>query len=360
MLGILAARPKRRDACFMRTYLTLQDPVLPLQHPRLLIETAVAQGAARKQLLEHTGIDAHMLRDPYARISYEAFGALTVNALRLTQNPALGIDFGRRAGFTSLGMTGLAMAASATVEQALRTHLRFGAIFAPAWDAKLQVHGRRAIISAASVLPFGPLRAFAAEALVAAMLRMVEGLLGALHELRFDYAAPQHVARYVDIAAVPMRFAESSIEIVFDSASLTRPLSSADPLTHELAVRQCELDLARLPDRRRLVSAVRDLIDLGDGRYASHESVASTLGMSARALRRALKELGTSFQLLLDERRRENTVRRLRDSSISLESAAVELGFSDVRSLRRSVRRWTGLSLQELRAEARSEPPGAD
>lgn len=341
----------------MRTYLTLQDPVLPLQHPRLLIETAVAQGAARKLLIEHTGIDAGMLRDPYARISYEAFGALTVNALRLTDNPALGIDFGRRAGFTSLGMTGLAMAASATVEQALRTHLRFGAIFAPAWDAKLRVSGRRAIISAASVLPFGPLRAFAAEALVAAMIGMVEGLPAALQELRFDYAAPKHVARYADIAAVPLRFSEHAIEVVFDSAALAQPLSSADPLTHELAVRQCELDLARLPDRRRLVSAVRELVDRGEGRYASHESVASTLGMSARALRRALKELGTSYQTLLDERRRDNTVRRLRDSNVPLEIAATELGFSDVRSLRRSVRRWTGLSLQELRAEVRSAPP---
>jgi AraC-like DNA-binding protein len=359
MLRLLAVRARRRLPS-MRTYLTLNDPVLPLQHPRLLIETAAAQGAPRKQLLEHTGIDATMLRDPYARISYQAFGALTVNALRLTNNPALGIDFGRRAGFTSLGMTGLAMAASATVEQALRTHLRFGAIFAPAWDAKLRVAGRHAIISAASVLPFGPLRAFGAEALVAAMIGMVEGLRSALRELRFDYKAPEHVARYVDIAAVPMHFSQRAIEIVFDSAALTVPLSSADPLTYELAVRQCELDLARLPDRRRLVSAVRELIDPGDGRYASHESVASALGMSARALRRALKDLGTSYQTLLDERRRDNTVRRLRDSNISLESAATELGFSDVRSLRRSVRRWTGLSLQELRAEAQGAPPTAD
>jgi len=335
----------------MSRFLKLEDRVLPLQHPRLLIETAVLQGASRKLLLQDTGIEPGMLRDPDARISYSAFGALTSNALRLTGNPALGIDFGLRARFTNLGMTGLAMAASATVEQALRTHLRFGAIFAPAWDAKLRVHGRRATISATAMLPFGPLRAFGAEALLTAIIRMVEGVESSLLELRFDYPAPRHAARYADIAPVPVRFGQTSIELVFDAAALETPLSSADPLTHELAVRQCELDLSRLPGRKRLVSAVRTLLDESAGRYASHEAVASSLGMSPRALRRALKELGTTYQAQLDERRREHTLRTLRDRTLSLESAAGQLGFSDVRSLRRSVRRWTGLSLRELRAQ---------
>ncbi|MDB4985880.1 MAG: oruR [Myxococcaceae bacterium] len=341
----------------MSKYLKLQDPILPLQHPRVLIETALAQGASHERLLHDTGIEPGMLLDPDARISYSSFGALTKNALRLTGNPALGIDFGRRVRFTNLGLTGLAMAASATMGEALRTHLRFGAIFAPAWDSTLSTHGRRATITAVSVLPFGDLRAFGAEALLTAIIHMALGAETPLHELRFDYPAPAHAARYADIAAAPVRFGQPAIQVEFDAAALDRPQPTADLLTRNLALRLCEEALARLPARTRLVSVVRSLIDEGPGQYATLESVASALSMNARALRRALQELGTSYQALLDDRRRENAVRCLRDTSIPLEAAADQLGFSDVRSLRRSVRRWTGMSLQELRAQTRERAP---
>ncbi|MDB4972603.1 MAG: AraC family transcriptional regulator [Myxococcaceae bacterium] len=341
----------------MSRYLKLQDPVLPLQHPRVLIETAVEQGASRKGLLQDTGIEDAMLSDPDARISYSSFGALTVNALRLTANPALGIDFGKRVRFTNLGMTGLAVAASATVEQALRTQLRFGAIFAPAWDCTLRTNGRRATVSATPVLPFGKLRAFGAEALFAAIIETALGSETTLHELRFDYDAPAHAARYLELGQAAVRFGQSAIELVFDAGALARALPTYDPITRALAIRQCEADLARLPGRKRLVSTVRGLIDAGGGEYATHDAVASALGMNPRALRRALKDLGTSYQVLLDELRRANALRYLRASAGPLEHAAEQLGFSDVRSLRRSVRRWTGMSLQELRKRARGGPP---
>ena len=79
----------------MKKYFTHDDPVLPVHHPRVLLETAAAHGADRQALLAGTGITAKILDDPDARISYKQFSALEENALRLTGNPALGLEFGR-------------------------------------------------------------------------------------------------------------------------------------------------------------------------------------------------------------------------------------------------------------------------
>ena len=79
----------------MKKFFTHDDPVLSVHHPRVLVETAVAHGADRRALLEGTGITDEILAQPEARISYAQFNVLEGNALRLTKNPALGLEFGR-------------------------------------------------------------------------------------------------------------------------------------------------------------------------------------------------------------------------------------------------------------------------
>ena len=88
-----------RRRTILRKFLTHSDPIVPMHHPRILVEVAVEQGASRDGLLESTGITAAMLSSPEARISYVQFASLTYNALSLTQNPGLGLDFGSRITF---------------------------------------------------------------------------------------------------------------------------------------------------------------------------------------------------------------------------------------------------------------------
>jgi len=74
----------------MRKYFTLEDSVVPLHHPRVLVETAVAQGAERAALLEGSSITDAMLESPDARITYVQYGVLVRNALALTCSHASG------------------------------------------------------------------------------------------------------------------------------------------------------------------------------------------------------------------------------------------------------------------------------
>src|SRR5690349_3623148 len=132
----------------MRKFFTLEDPIVPLFHPRLVVETAAQQGADRKALLEDTGIHEAMLTSPDARISYLQFGMLVRKALQLTGNTGLGLDVGRNLHLPHLGMLGLAIMSSRTAGAALEQTPKHHKRVAPAWDLSLEVQGASAFLVA--------------------------------------------------------------------------------------------------------------------------------------------------------------------------------------------------------------------
>jgi AraC-like DNA-binding protein len=84
------------------------------------------------------------------------------------------------------------------------------------------------------------------------------------------------------------------------------------------------------------------------------EDVARNLNMSARTLRRKLREENTSFRQLVDELRRDFALRYLRDTDLTVEDIAETLGFSDAANFRHAFRRWTNASPHEFRNASRA------
>lgn len=70
--------------------------------------------------------------------------------------------------------------------------------------------------------------------------------------------------------------------------------------------------------------------------------LASRLGMSPRSLQRRLRDLGSSYQEVLDETRRNLAMEYIRDARLSLLEISQQLGFAEQSSFNRAFRRWTG------------------
>ena len=73
----------------MRKFFTADDHVVPVHHPRRLMNVAVGLGADRDALLEGVGLVASDFDVPEGRISYSQYAVLERNALRLTNDPAV-------------------------------------------------------------------------------------------------------------------------------------------------------------------------------------------------------------------------------------------------------------------------------
>ncbi len=114
-----------------------------------------------------------------------------------------------------------------------------------------------------------------------------------------------------------------------------------------------ELADAKPPSEAQLVvDGVRRMVERswGDGEF-DQASFARQLGISQRTMQRRLKEAGTSFRELLDEMRRERAIILLSTPSLTLTEIAMQLGYGQVSSLNRAVKRWTDKTPGELQEE---------
>ena len=84
----------------------------------------------------------------------------------------------------------------------------------------------------------------------------------------------------------------------------------------------------------------------------SADRAARELGMSRQTLYRRLKEEGTTFEELLDAKRRQLAIRYLALDRSTVKATAYRLGFSEPAAFSRAFKRWTGVSPSLFR-----EPP---
>jgi AraC-like DNA-binding protein len=92
------------------------------------------------------------------------------------------------------------------------------------------------------------------------------------------------------------------------------------------------------------------------GRAMQIDTVAETLGMSARSLQRALERQGLTYSKLLGEARVRQAAKWLEGSDKPVAEIAFDLGYTDAANFTRAFRRQTGVPPQTFRANAgRSE-----
>jgi len=79
--------------------------------------------------------------------------------------------------------------------------------------------------------------------------------------------------------------------------------------------------------------------------------VARALGCSRQTLYRRLKAEGLTFAQLLDDLRRREALKLVRNPALPVKAIAYRLGFSDPAAFSRAFKRWTGRSPQAFRAQ---------
>jgi AraC-like DNA-binding protein len=102
-----------------------------------------------------------------------------------------------------------------------------------------------------------------------------------------------------------------------------------------------------------LIQTLQGLIlDLEYG-PASLGDIANRLALSERTLRRRLRALGTSYNKILRDLRSSTAQEWLRDGTLTIESIAWRLGYTETANFRHAFKRWTGQSPQAFRHQLR-------
>ncbi|WP_051806874.1 AraC family transcriptional regulator ligand-binding domain-containing protein [Streptomyces sp. NRRL F-2664] len=175
------------------------------------------------------------------------------------------------------------------------------------------------------------------------------------------HGAPRQYRRLAELfGTTRIDFEAPYNSITFRDDDVRAPLPKAQPGLDRLLAQQARMTLAAAQpvmlwqDSFRMVLAGAFRED-----QVSLEYVAGRLAMSPRTLQRRLRELGTTWREEVESVRQERTMELLRTTDLPLQLIAARVGYSDLRALRRAVRRWDGRAPRDIRNAAGVPAPAA-
>lgn len=266
-------------------------------------------------------------------------------AARKANDPCLGFRIGGATRIENFSVWGAAVQHAPSLREALR----IGVSYVEVWEQGTQIDlaastPGRLRVSYRSLTPTSPLaETIDGQQSIMFLLSAMRALLGPQARLiaGFVCAPPRH-AHCAPPAAVECRYQEAAwyVDIPTDAAPIGR--SSDHPELAPVLTRVLAEESNRLAQPADLVSRVRGLLLAHLAANWGIGELASVLGMSARVLQQRLRAAGTSFSSELIAVRIDVARSLLAEPGSSVKEVAQAVGFLDVASFSRFLRRHTG------------------
>ncbi len=319
-----------------------------------LIAAAEARGVDARSLWKSVGVTAsEVRRDPLLRIEHGAHLALWERVRRETRDPAIALAYARSKSVDDYGLLGLACKTADDVKSALELLIAYAGIYAENFSFVLEPRpaGAELVVSVTGRKGEG-LRC-QLESAVAEIWQSILEMVGPARTLELDavsfvHDAPRAVAPYALFFGRAPRFGAKENRMRFSEAALSAPLLRSDPALHRYLTGVLAQAARSVSSSHGVTSVeterVRRAIFQILPRALRVSVVAHALGMSARSLQRRLDAEGTSFDLVVDETRREIADAMLADPRTTLAEVAAATGLSEASAFSRAYKRWTGRS----------------
>ena len=138
---------------------------------------------------------------------------------------------------------------------------------------------------------------------------------------------------------------------MLEKNTLNLPVFLADPKLLETIENLAKSLLDRLYPTNIWTDKVISLITklLAGGEKTEIKTIAVNLEVSARNLQNRLKEEKTSYQIILDQVRKEVALNYLSQKKVTICDIALLLGFSEQSAFNHAFKRWSGLTPGQYR-----------
>ncbi|QJR36410.1 AraC family transcriptional regulator [Gemmatimonas groenlandica] len=324
-------------------------------HLRAAFASAARAGVEQSALLEASGITPEQMLSPEAPVALESALRLWDEAARRSGDPWFGLHAGELADPLRFGALGYVIMSSGTVREALDAAIRYERVMYTGFRTTLEQQAENVIIGHAAVTEDIPVERHPIEFALATILtvcrRTSERPVRARAVL-LRHRAHGDTAEYERVFGVRPTFGAEKNALILPASALAFPVRGASPdVLRSIApiVEKLHADvLGDAPVTDAVRRAVATAVHHAEPTLAM---IASTLVMSERSLQRRLADEQTSFQRVLDDTRQALTLQYLEDPSLPIGEVAFLTGFRDGSAFHRAVRRWTGRTPGQIRAE---------
>ena len=329
--------------------------------PAALLQLAASLGAPAERLLAAAGVTAADLADPDRPIEIATVMRLADAAARELGNDCLGLQVGKIVDLGVFGMLAYAVFNAPTVATALRNFERYARAHFRGPRITMTVAGDEARLAFTVDVADGVPRRQHAEAAAVVGVRILRRLLGPEWRPRrvlFGHARPGDVAEHERVLRAPVEFGQPfHVAIVFAAADLDRSVAGADRRLLPVIERHLDELLAKPDSGSTWLDEVRAAIaaSVCDG-HPKIGTIARRFAMSVRTFQRRLDEHRVAFKDLVEDVRRELSLRYVADGRTSLTDVAFLVGYSELSAFGRAFRRWTGSTPTSMRRHLATAP----
>ena len=334
------------------------EKIYPVVKVATVVDALADEGVAPADALEGMRLSKDAVASPSTRVSLNQVIACYRNADRLAREPHFALNVGLRLHVAAYGMYGFAILSSMNYRQTMHFAMQYHQLATPLTTIDFSERGGYGIWTITPVANAhidARLYKFIVEMQFGIILSLQRDVMGpsfAARQLHVTYGAPADVSRYPELFGTTVLFGQTENRFLFDAAWLDGTPNLGNEITYATVLGLCDGLMVEFRLRIGLTGKVRQALMVNLMRAMSFNDVAKSLNMSARTLRRKLREENTSFRKLVDELRMDMAIKYLRDTSLTVEEIAEALGFSDAANFRHAFRRWTKAAPHEFRGIA--------
>ena len=271
--------------------------------------------------------------------------------------PGLGLMVGSRISIADLGIMGYAMLSSRSFGKAIEVAMRFQRLTDPVLHMTYKLEDDEAIFTIEPLTVLGEAFEYDVEETLAIWARLLRDCIGNDAKLRrvgVTWRAPEYKNQYHDYLGCRASFEQETNHFSIPARLLGHPLTMANEQASRICEQECEALLKELSRAQTIVDSVRRVMIRAPGQFLNLDTVARSLHMSQRTLRRRLAESGTTFRKVTEKVRMQLAVQYLSDTELSIEQVAFLIGYTEASNFHRAFKRKMGKTPNEVRARINS------
>ena len=280
-------------------------------------------------------------------IPFGDFKALIEEICHQSDKPWVGLDLAQNLQISSHGSLGFAVTHGVDLKECLLLISRYYQTRIQAMDIQARVEGDFYIISVTETCDWHPVSTVLYEVLALSLLNIIEYIIG--NEVQqcsfnFPYLEPEWSDKYRELIPCSVTFGHEIAFIKIPVPLLSIPCISSNSRSVDFAKNQCDIELSRISHYETLSEKICYLIESNQSYGLTLEVVAKHLNMSKSTLTRKLKLEDTSYKSILENLKKQQAIKLLLESDLTVETIAFELAYEDNSNFGRSFKRWFGCS----------------